>query len=631
MKTLENMTTIEQMEEVTAKLKERAVAAGAETYQDRVKVQTPHCKFGEDGICCKNCSMGPCRITAKAKRGICGADADAIAGRNYLRTIAAGTASHSDHAREILHVLHSTKRDGNYQIRDEAKLLRLAKEYGVKTEGRDIYDVAHEVAEVGLMEFGKPWGTQIFAKRAIKSRQDLWEKENIYPRAIDREIATSLHMTHMGNTADAEALIRQGLRTGLSNGWGGSMIGTEITDILFGTPIVRKSEGDLGTLEKDMVNIVVHGHDPAFSEMVVTACDLKELQDHAKSVGAKGINVVGLCCTANEVAMRHGVRMVGNFLQQENVLLTGVVEMMCVDVQCIFPALSSLATCFHTQFVTSSPIARIPGSIYVEFKTDTAMDQAKQLIKNAIDNFKNRDPDKVYIPSNKQPAVVGYPCEQIISHLDTITNSHVDELGSYRPAVDAIKAGVLRGAIGIVGCNNPRVRPDYSHFEIMKELLQNDILIVATGCAAQLATKAGLLNFDAKWACGDGLRRVCDLLNIPPILHMGACVDISRILLLVNGIARDWGVDTTQLPIVGVAPEWMSEKAVSIANYVVSSGIDVYLGIEPQVKGSTQVWDLITQGTRKIVGAGFIINTDPKGLVKSIIDGIEAKRAALGI
>jgi carbon-monoxide dehydrogenase catalytic subunit len=631
LKTLENMTTIEQMEEVTAKLKERAVAVGAETYEDRVKTQTPHCKFGEDGICCKNCSMGPCRVTAKGKRGICGADAHAIAGRNYLRTIAAGTASHSDHAREILHVLHSTKRDGNYQIRDEQKLLNLAAEYGVKTDGRDIYDVAHEVAEVGLLEFGKPFGYQIFAQRAIKSRRDVWEKEDIMPRAIDREIATSMHMTHMGNTADAEALIRQGLRTGLSNGWGGSMIGTEITDILFGTPIVRKSEGNLGTLEKEMVNIVVHGHDPAFSEMVVTACDIKELQDRAKSVGAKGINVVGLCCTANEVAMRHGVRMVGNFLQQENVLLTGSVEMMCVDVQCIFPALPALAACFHTKFVTSSPIARIPGSIYVEFKPETAMEQAKQLIRDAIDNYKNRDPNKVYIPEGKQPAVVGYPCEQIIKHLDTITNSHVDELGSYRPAVDAIKAGVLRGAVGIVGCNNPRVRPDYSHFEIIKELLQNDILIVATGCAAQLATKAGLLNFDAKWACGDGLRRVCDLLNIPPILHMGACVDISRILLLVNGIARDWNVDTTALPIVGVAPEWMSEKAVSIANYVVSSGIDVYLGIEPQVKGSSQVWDLITEGTRKIVGAGYCINTDPKALVKDIIDGIEKKRAALGI
>jgi carbon-monoxide dehydrogenase catalytic subunit len=624
-------TTIEQMEEVTAKLKERAVAAGAETWEDRTKTQTPHCKFGEDGICCKNCSMGPCRVSPKGQRGICGADAHAIAGRNYLRSIAAGTASHSDHAREILHVLHSTRRDGPYQVRDEAKLLRLAAEYGVKTEGRDIYDVAHEVAEVGLMEFGKPEGYQIFTKRAPKERQDLWAKEGIMPRAIDREIATSLHMTHMGNTADAEALIRQGLRTGLSNGWGGSMIGTEITDILFGTPIERKTEGNLGVLEKDMVNVVVHGHDPAFSEMVVTATEVKELQDLAKTKGAKGINVVGLCCTANEVSMRHGVRMAGNFLQQENVILTGVCDMMCVDVQCIFPALPKLADCFHTKFVTSSPIARIPGAIHVEFEVDKAFDQAKDLVKMAIDAYTKRDPNKVYIPDGKQPAIVGYPCEIIINKLDGITNSHIDELGSYRPAVDAIKAGVLRGAVGIVGCNNPRVRPDYSHFEIMKELLKNDILIVATGCAAQLATKAGLNNKESKWACGDGLRRVCDLVDIPPILHMGACVDISRILLLVAGIARDWGVDMTQLPIVGVAPEWMSEKAVSIANYVVSSGIDVYLGIEPQVKGSSQVMELITQGTRKITGAGFIINTDPKQLVKSIIDGIEAKRAALGI
>jgi carbon-monoxide dehydrogenase catalytic subunit len=491
--------------------------------------------------------------------------------------------------------------------------------------------VAHEVAEVGLMEFGKPFGTMLFPKRAPKERQDLWEKEGITPRAIDREIATILHMTHMGNTADPDALIRQGLRTGLSNGWGGSMIGTEITDILFGTPIERKSEGNLGVMEKDMVNVVVHGHDPAFSEMVVTATEVKELQDLAKQKGAKGINVVGLCCTANEVSMRHGVRMVGNFLQQENVILTGVCDMMCVDVQCIFPALPKLAGCFHTKFVTSSPIARIPGATHVEFDPEHAFDQAKDIVKMAIEAYTKRDPNKIFIPDTKQAAVVGYPCEIIINKLDGVTNSHVDELGSYRPAVDAIKAGVIRGAVGIVGCNNPRVRPDFSHFEIMKELLKNDILIVATGCAAQLATKAGLLNKDAKWACGDGLRRVCDLVDIPPILHMGACVDISRILLLVSGIARDWGVNNTQLPIVGVAPEWMSEKAVSIANYVISSGIDVYLGIEPQVKGSTQMMEYITQGTRKIVGAGFVINTDPKQLVKSIIDGIEAKRSALGI
>jgi carbon-monoxide dehydrogenase catalytic subunit len=435
----------------------------------------------------------------------------------------------------------------------------------------------------------------------------------------------------MGNTSDPGALVRQGIRTGLATGWGGSLIGSEITEILFGTPEVRNTEGNLGVLEKDQVNLVVHGHDPAFSEMLVLAASSKEMIDYAKSKGAKGLNVVGLCCTANEVAMRHGVRMAGNFLQQENVMLTGAVEMMCVDVQCIFPALATLAECFHTKFVTSSPIARIPGSIYVEFNPETGYKQAVDLVKMAIDNYVNRDPKKVYIPEGKQPATVGYPCEVIVSHLDTITNSHVDELGSYRPAVDAIKAGVLRGAVGIVGCNNPRVRPDYSHFEIMKELLANDILIVSTGCAAQLATKAGLANRDAKWACGDGLRRVCDLLNIPPILHMGACVDISRILLLVHGIARDWGVNVTQVPIVGVAPEWMSEKAVSIANYVIGSGIDVYLGINPQVNGSSQMLNLITEGTRDIVGAGFNITTDPKALVKNIIDGIEKKRTALGI
>jgi carbon-monoxide dehydrogenase catalytic subunit len=619
------------MEADTAKLREQARAVSAETWEDRVKAQNPHCKFGEDGICCKNCSMGPCRITAKAPRGICGADAHAIAGRNYLRTVAAGTSAHSDHAREILHILHQSSADGSYKVRDEAKLVALANEWGIATEGRDIYDIAHEVAEAGLEEFGKPFGIQRFVNRAIPERQKIWREQGIEPRAIDREIATAMHMTHMGNTADPEALIRQGLRTALSNGWGGSMLGTEITDILFGTPTVRNTEGNLGVLEKEMVNIVVHGHDPAFSEMVVTAAEVKELQDYARSKGSKGINIVGLCCTANEVAMRHGVRMAGNFLQQENAILTGAVEMMCVDVQCIFPALAPLSECFHTKFVTSSPIARIPGSIYIEFKTETAFDQAKDLVRMAIDNYGNRDASKVFIPQTKQAATVGYPCEQIIKHLDGVTNSHVDELGSYRPAIDAIKAGVLRGAVAIVGCNNPRVRPDYSHFEIMKELLQNDILIVATGCAAQLATKAGLLDREAKYLCGAGLRRVCELVNIPPILHMGACIDISRMMLLASGIARDWGVDTTQIPVVGCAPEWMSEKAVSIANYVVSTGIDVYLGIEPQVRGSSQMMELITLGTKKITGAGYIINKDPHELVRAIIDGLEAKRAALGI
>ncbi|MCL2878691.1 MAG: anaerobic carbon-monoxide dehydrogenase catalytic subunit [Treponema sp.] len=631
MKNYDGLTTIDKMDEVNAQLRNIACEACVETWEDRNKKQSPHCKFGETGVCCRICSMGPCRITPKADRGICGADAHAIAGRSYLRSVAAGTASHSDHAREILHVLHSAGANANYKIRDEQKLLRLAAEFHIPTEGKDIFDIAHEVAEAGLLEFGKPFGFQNFLKRATPERQKVWKEQGIEPRAIDREIATSLHMSTMGNTADADALVRQGLRAGLADGWGGSMLSTEVSDILFGTPTARNTEGNLGVLEADMVNIIIHGHDPAFSEMVVTAAEVRDLVEYARTKGAKGINIVGLCCTANEVAMRHGVRMAGNFLQQENAVLTGAVEMMCVDVQCIFPALSTLCECFHTKFVTSSPIARIPGSIYVEFKPETAFEQAKDLVRMAIDNYPNRNRARVFIPPVKQKAEVGYSCEQIISRLDGVASSHVDEYGTYKPAVDAIKAGVLRGAVAIVGCNNPRVRPDYSHFEIMKELLANDILIVASGCAAQVATKAGLMNRDAKEFCGAGLRRVCELANIPPILHMGACVDISRMMLLATGIARDWGVDTTQIPVIGCAPEWMSEKAVAIANYVVSTGLDVYLGVEPQVSGSSQMMELITEGTRKMTGAGFVINTDPHALVKSMIDGIEAKRAALGI
>ena len=628
---LSHFTTVEQMEAETIKLKEMAIAAGAETWEDRKKAQTPQCRFGDGGICCRICSMGPCRITPKSPRGICGADAGAIAGRNYLRMVAGGCAAHSDHGREICHTMLAARPDGSYQITDVDKLLRLAKEWGFETEGRDIYEVAKEVGEAALNEYGKPYGFQRFTSRATEERKQVWEREGIMPRAVDREITTAMHMTHMGNTADPEALVRQSLRTGLADGWGGSMTGTEFSDILFGTPFPKDTEADLGVLEKDMVNIILHGHDPAMSEMVVAAAEDRDMIEYARSKGAKGINLAGLCCTANEITMRHGIRMAGNFLQQENALLTGMVELIAVDVQCIFPAIGPLSECFHTKFITTSPIARIPGSQYIQFNAETAREQGRDIVKMAIDNFANRDPAKVYVPKNKQKATVGYSCEGIIGQLDTVTNSFVDELGTYKPLIECVKSGVLRGAVAIVGCNNPKIRPDKGHIEIIKKLIANDIVVVATGCSAQAAGKAGLLSKEAKDLCGEGLKRVCELADIPPVLHMGSCVDISRMMLLATGIAKDWGINVSQVPVVGCAPEWMSEKAVSIANYVVATGIDTYLGVEPQVSGSAKMMQLITEGTKEMVGAGYVINTDTDALADAMIAGIEAKRAALGI
>lgn len=625
------LTSVEEFEAATERLLETGRKVGADSWQMRVKNQTPHCKFGEQGICCRICSMGPCRITPKAPRGICGCDAHGIAGRNFLRFVAGGAATHSDHGREICHTLTTVAPDGNYKVKDADKLLRIAREWGVETEGKDIYDLAHEMAELALMEYGKPHGVQRWLSRAPRHTQEIWHREEIEPRAIDREVSTAMHMTHMGNSSKAEALIRQSLRSGMSDGWGGSMCGTEFSDVMFGTPMPVDTEANLGVMKEDYVNIIVHGHDPSLSEMICEYADDPEMIALAKSLGAQGINVAGVCCTSNEVAMRRGIPMAGNFLQQENVVLTGACEAIVVDVQCIFPALGPLSKCFHTKFITTSPIAQMPDSDFIRFNAETAGENAKKIVRTAVENFVNRKPELVYIPQMKQKATVGYSVEAIVKILDGVTNSQVDQLGTTKPLIECITSGVIRGAVAMVGCNNPRVRPDAAHIELMKKMIKNDIIVILSGCSAQAAARAGLMDKQAKELCGAGLKRVCELADIPPVLHMGSCVDISRMVVLASELSKDSGLNISQLPLVGCAPEWMSEKAVSIGNYVVATGIDTFLGVEPQVTGSSQVTQLLTEGIRDWVEAAYTVETDIEKLGDMMIARIEEKRAALGI
>ncbi len=625
------LTTVEEFEAATERLLETGAKVGADAWQFRVKNQTPHCKFGEEGVCCRICSMGPCRITKKAPRGICGCDVHGIVGRNYLKFTAGGSATHSDHGREICHTLYESSADGCYQVKDPEKLIRIAKEWGVETEGKDIYDLAHEVAEMGLWEYGKPFGTQRFLKRAPQSQQELWEKNELAPRAIDREVSCSLHMAHMGCSSLPEALIKQSIRAGLSDGWGGSMMGTEFSDVLFGTPKPIDTEANLGVMVEENVNIVVHGHDPSLSEMVCEYADSPEMIAYAKEMGAKGITVSGVCCTSNEVAMRRGIPMAGNFLQQENVVLTGACEAIVVDVQCIFPALGPLSKCFHTKFITTSPIAQMPDSEFIRFDAKTAGEKAKLIVKTAIENFKNRKPELVHIPQLKQKATVGYSVEAIIKCLDGVANSQVDEMGTVKPLLQCVTSGVLRGAVAMVGCNNPKIRPDLAHIELMKKLIANDIVIIASGCSAQAAAKAGLMDKRAKDICGDGLKRVCELADIPPVLHMGSCVDISRMMILASELAKCAGTHVSQLPVVGCAPEWMSEKAVSIGNYVIGTGIDTFLGVDPYVSGSSEIAEILTNGTREWVEAAFTVEKDIDKLGDAMTPRIQEKRAALGI
>jgi carbon-monoxide dehydrogenase catalytic subunit len=615
----------------------KAQRDGAETMWDRRAAQKTQCGFGEAGVCCRICAMGPCRVSPVpgkgAERGICGADADTIVARNFARMVAAGTSAHSDHARDIVHAMHNTKAEGPFKVRDEAKLRRIAKEWDVvDADTKETYALAHEMADIALEEFGKPFGTLRFLKRAPQARQDVWAREKIEPRAIDQEVVTLLHSTHMGCAADYESIFRRGMRTGMADGWGGSMIGTEFSDILYGTPTARASSSNLGVIDAEMVNILIHGHDPNLAEMVVLAAQNPEMIEMAKAKGAKGINIVGMCCTGNEMTMRHGIKIAGNFYQQEMCIITGAIEAVVVDVQCIFPALPELAKTYHTRFISTSQKAKIAGDMYIEFSEATGLDNANEIVKLAVDNFPNRDAAKVEIPDIKQDTMVGYSVETIIEHLDAVVNSQLeDKLGTVKPLVDVIYAGVIRGAAGVVGCNNPKQQHDYAHITVMEELIKRDVICVVTGCAAQAAAKAGLLTLEAKEKCGRGLLEVCERVNIPPVLHMGSCVDISRILHIVNLCADIKGIDPALLPVVGIAPEWMSEKAVAIANYVVGSGINTYLGVIPQVLGSPNFTKLMTEDVQEFIGAHFVFEKDPIVMVDKIMEDMEAKRTALGI
>ncbi|MBP7120736.1 MAG: anaerobic carbon-monoxide dehydrogenase catalytic subunit [Methanolinea sp.] len=604
----------------------KAVEDGVYTAWDRLIDQQPQCGFGQLGVCCNRCAMGPCRIEPfgkKPDKGVCGANADLIVARNLLDDLSTGAAAHSDHGREVLEVLLETAegKSQGYQITDEVKLKAIAKEYGIKTEKRKKEEIAKDVARILLEEFGTLRNKIQMAERAPEKTKDAWKKLGIVPRSVDREIVESMHRIHMGVGADYVNILLHAMRTSLSDGWGGSMMATEGSDILFGTPTPLRTRANLATLKKDMVNIVLHGHNPILSEMIVKSAEDPQVKKHATEKGAKGINIVGMCCTGNELLMRHGIPIAGTFLDQEIAIATGAVEVMVIDYQCIFPSIAQTAACYHTKVVSTSQKAKVPGATYMEFRPETALDTAKEIITVAIDNYPNRNPGRIRIPQKPIDLMAGFSEEAIRKALG----------GTYKPLIDAIVAGKIKGAVGIVGCNNPKIKQDFGHVTLAKELIKRNILVVETGCAAIACGKAGLLVPEAADLAGEGLKSICNALGIPPVLHMGSCVDCSRILMLAANIAKELGVGIGDLPIGGAAPEWYSQKAISIGTYFVSSGVYVVLGIPPKIFGSPNVTNLLASQLTGLVNASFAVEPDPVKAAGLLEAEIERKRKALGI
>lgn len=613
---------------------DRAKEIGFLTTFDRAKAQEPRCTFGNTGICCRICLQGPCRILPKkpgGNKGICGAADYTIVARNTVRYIAGGAAAHSDHGRHIaetlLHVAEGKLHD--YKVTDPDKLVRVAKRIGVETEGRDVMAITKDVASAALAEFGRVDETQELTwinAYTDEKRLNLWRKTTIMPSGINLSLAQLLHQTHVGTDSDPVNIIFGGLKAALCD-IDGQHLATDLSDILFGTGVPVVTEANLGAIKADKVNIALHGHNPLLSQMVVNAA--KEMQDEAKAAGATGINLVGICCTGNEVLMREGVAIATNFATQELAVMTGAMDAMVVDVQCIMPSLRSAAECFHTKIVTTMPIMKIPGSYHFAFDEHNAINSAKEIIRLAIEAFKNRDASKVSIPEIKNTVVAGFSLESILNIFGKINPEN-----PIRVLVDAIEAGEIKGIASLIGCNNLKGTHDQNHTAIAIELAKNDVFLLAGGCSAQAHALAGMMNGEAvKKYAGEGLKKFFARLNaaagltteLPLMFHTGSCVDYSRQQDLVNMLAKEMGVENHEVPYVVSAPEAMSEKAVAIGSWNVAYGNPTHVGVIAPTVGSQLVNDVVTKVAEDVFGGFFFWEPDALKASERLVEIIEER------
>lgn len=616
----------------------KAEKMGIATVWDRYEAMTPQCGFGETGLCCRHCLQGPCRINPFGEpptSGICGASADVMVARGIDRAIAAGTAAHSGHARHLAHTLlkMAEGNTGDYRIKDGAKLRAVATRLHIPIEGRKENEIALDVAKAALSDFHEKetpvlWAATVVTPDRVKVLTDL----GLVPKGIDYEVSEIMHRTLYGVDADPINLLLAGLRCSVAD-LAGCYMGTDLADILFGTPKPIITETNLGVMKADEVNIAVHGHNPVLSDVMVSVA--REMDKEAKSAGASGINLVGICCTGNEVMMRHGIPACTHSVSQEMALMTGALDAMVVDYQCIMPSLVTVAECMGTTIVTTMDICKISGATHVSFSEEAASEKAKETIRLAIKNFTKRAKKPVDIPNIKTPVVSGFSVEAIVEAL-----SKLDAKDPLKPVIDNIKAGNIRGVCLFAGCNNVKVAQDRNFTIIARKLLKENVLVVATGCGAGALMRHGFMNpGNVDELCGDGLKAVLTAIGkannlggpLPPVLHVGSCVDNSRAVALAVAVANYLGVDTHRLPVVASAAEAVSEKAVSIGAYAVAAGIPTHVGVMLPVLGSPLVTQALTEKVKDLTGGYFIVDLNPDSTADKLLKAIDDRRAGLGL
>ena len=610
--------------------------AGMTNVFDRFSQQQPtQCKFCIEGLSCQLCANGPCRISAKAPRGVCGVDAHTMVSRNFMyRHVTIGTSANIFHCHQAARTLKAAGQhpESGLKIRDPEKLKKYADMAGLDAN-QPIEKLAVQFADWVIDDIHGPYHIESKAVHAFAptKRKELWRELGLFPGGGYSEVAYAQTRCMTNFTSDPVEFLLNSVRLGVANEYQGLFLLCIIQEILMGTQEITMKQQNMGLLKEGMINVITNGHMPLLAHVAIDLASTDKWQQKAKDAGADGIQILGHVCEGQQLINYEGTHNTkgyggqeGEWLSQEYLLATGVIDLFMFDYNCTVPTMPIFAKRFGTKLLSTHPVIKLQGTETLDFIPEKMQEQAEKALEMAIESFKQRKSEnrKTYIPPHVSDCMVGFSTESIKKALG----------GSFDPLIEQIANGNIRGIATIVGCTTARYGQGGSNiFKITKGLIENNILVLSGGCTSSVMEYTGLTNPKAADECGEGLKAVCKQLGIPPVLTYGACVDIGKMTHTAKELADALNVDTNMLPLVIGAPEYLEQKAVADACTAVALGWLVHVAPVPSITGSDVVVKTLTETTETLGLGKVVVEMDAEKTIQIYIDHIEKKRKGLGL
>ncbi|PKM94528.1 MAG: carbon-monoxide dehydrogenase catalytic subunit [Firmicutes bacterium HGW-Firmicutes-1] len=610
--------------------------AGLTNVFDRFKEQQPiQCQFCIEGLSCQLCANGPCRINKKAPRGTCGVDAHTMVARNFMyRHVTIGTAANIFHCHQAARTLKAAGEhpESGLKIRDPEKLKKYADMAGLDAN-QPIEALAIQFADWVINDIHAPYHipSKLVEAFAPTQRKELWNKLGLFPGGGYSEIAYAQTRCMTNFSSDPVDFLLNSVRLGVANEYQGLLLLDLIQEMLMGTQEIAHKQQNMGLLKNNMVNIITNGHMPLLAHVAIELASTDEWQQKAHALGADGIQILGHVCEGQQLMNYEGTHnqkgyagQEGEWLSQEYVLATGVIDLFMFDYNCTVPTMPLYAKRFGTKLLSTHPVIKLQGTETLDFIPEKMKEQAEKALNMALDAFKQRKSEnrKAYIPPHVSDCMIGFSTESIKKALG----------GSFDPLIEQIVNGNIRGIATIVGCTTARYGQGGSNvFKITQGLIKNNILVLSGGCTSSVMEYTGLTQPEAADECGEGLKSVCKQLGIPPVLSYGACVDIGKMTHTAKELADVLNVDTNKLPLVIGAPEYLEQKAVADACTAIALGWLVHIAPVPSITGSDVVVKTLTETTESLGLGKVVVELDAEKTIQIYVDHIEKKRKELDL